>query len=676
MQVTDDQIRIAENLLIAGNCFDEERRNFIKKLDSCDLLAVPGSGKTTALLAKLCCMNKIQKYSSKSGILVMSHTNDAVEEIKKNLQSKCSELFEYPNFVGTVQDFVDTFLAIPYYNKIFGHSVSRIDAHIYKEEFLKIFQKDWIYNDKVWNFYIKNGENQAPKFNLKVFPDGNVSPWNYDTQKQFEIVPSPPRTWSGHEEENRDHILKNLRRIKQSLLSRGILNFDDCYFIAQQYISESPRIVNILSKRFPFVFVDETQDLQPHQLEIIDCIFNKKDVCLQRIGDENQTIFNNGVKNADCKWIARDVITFNNSMRLTPENASVVDPFILKRAPGQAVNGKRILDNPILPYLIIYDYEHKDVIKEKFIELINQYRLKDTVEGRKYGFHIIGWNSIWNDEKQHIPNELRLCDIFPEFTKNSNIHNSYLESLADYVSTSVQLKNTGQMVKMVYTVICECLRMCNVSEIRKYKGMVINAPYTPSSIKKYIETKETCFVLKFKMDLLQVVKLICVHNKDEVLCKMRNLINDVLTEIGVKNLEALKNFLSTEIVHQSDIEDSHDIDIHFETVHRAKGHTHCATLYVETKYEGDYESIHVLNKVFQNATRKCPIMYFSNPFYKEYNTMNKGVYAQSATKMVYVGLSRPTHLLCYAMHKSSFERYNAEKLHNECGWNIIDLTIM
>ena len=56
-QICDDIIdRVQEYILPIGCSFDVERRNFIKELSTCDLLAVPGSGKTTALIAKLCCM--------------------------------------------------------------------------------------------------------------------------------------------------------------------------------------------------------------------------------------------------------------------------------------------------------------------------------------------------------------------------------------------------------------------------------------------------------------------------------------------------------------------------------------------------------------------------------------------------------------------------------------------
>lgn len=109
MQIDDIHIAESEQLLIGNNHFDQERLKFIRSLDSCDLLAVPGSGKTTALQAKLYCLSKLRPYSAINGILVLSHTNAAVDEIKRKLSKACPSLFEYPNFVGTIQDFVDSF---------------------------------------------------------------------------------------------------------------------------------------------------------------------------------------------------------------------------------------------------------------------------------------------------------------------------------------------------------------------------------------------------------------------------------------------------------------------------------------------------------------------------------------------------------------------------------------
>ncbi|MFW5890912.1 MAG: UvrD-helicase domain-containing protein [bacterium] len=134
IQITDEDINYTEKILLPKNShFDHERKAFIRNLDTIDLQAVPGSGKTTALLAKLLILEKHLPFNDGSGILVISHTNAAVDEIKKRIGIYCTKLFEYPNFVGTIQSFVDNFLAIPFYKNEYKKSLLRIDNEIYKE---------------------------------------------------------------------------------------------------------------------------------------------------------------------------------------------------------------------------------------------------------------------------------------------------------------------------------------------------------------------------------------------------------------------------------------------------------------------------------------------------------------------------------------------------------------
>ena len=76
-----EYIEQAESIFIDGNSFDNERTNFITNLNTCDLLAVPGSGKTTALIAKLYCIAQNMPFEDGSGVLVLAHTNNEFEEI-------------------------------------------------------------------------------------------------------------------------------------------------------------------------------------------------------------------------------------------------------------------------------------------------------------------------------------------------------------------------------------------------------------------------------------------------------------------------------------------------------------------------------------------------------------------------------------------------------------------
>ena len=49
------------------------------------------------------------------GICVLTHTNVAIDKIKLEAETYASKLFSYPNHFGTIQSFVDKYLAIPWY---------------------------------------------------------------------------------------------------------------------------------------------------------------------------------------------------------------------------------------------------------------------------------------------------------------------------------------------------------------------------------------------------------------------------------------------------------------------------------------------------------------------------------------------------------------------------------
>lgn len=667
MLIDDIHIAEAERLLIGNNHFDQERLDFIKSLDSCDLLAVPGSGKTTALQAKLYCLSKLRPFSSMSGILVLSHTNAAVDEIKKKLSQSCPELFEYPNFVGTIQDFVDTFLAIPYYNCRYSHAITSINTTICKEEFMRNIQNKWIRKDNIWTWYRYNAIEQAKNFSIKVSVDGNIVPWNYVRQKEFIVAPTKtPKTWKGVEEENRKHILNVLCELKLQLFERGILSYEDCYAFAQLYINRFPRIKSIIRSRFKYVFIDETQDLQGFQLEIADQLFCDDSVCFQRIGDVNQSIFHAGVDSTDCVWKTRNVRIFNNSLRLTPSVASFVDAFMFRREDGQMVKGVRDVNPEINPYILVYDYSHKHLLKTQFEKLIKLHGLNDIPE-KKYGFHIVGWNTKWSETHGFNPNELRLFDLFPEYTSTETYTGKSRDSLSGYISIVRTVLGNKERMSIINEMVCECLRMCN-----KYDSS--NKPFTPASLLKYLENECNCLQAKYKSLVFNVVKLIVLSQLSDAYDKMRVLVDWLLSELGVAKSPECTNFLSKPYVQITEMMQQEHSQIHVETVHCAKGQTHCATLYIETMYQGKYESIHVFNREKRRATRTKSAVYYSNPFYKEYGIKHDSSYAQSAMKMLYVGLSRPTHLLCYAMHKSSFELYNVDMLKNS-GWQIVDLTV-
>ena len=135
---TDEEIRIAHDVLLKGKKpFDDQRVSIIKENSSCYVQACPGSGKTTALLAKLIILaNKMPLLEGK-GVCVLTHTNVAIDEIKAKLGPKADILFKYPNFFGTIQTFLHKFVTAAALHYFYGSQITYVDDDVAKAVLLK-----------------------------------------------------------------------------------------------------------------------------------------------------------------------------------------------------------------------------------------------------------------------------------------------------------------------------------------------------------------------------------------------------------------------------------------------------------------------------------------------------------------------------------------------------------
>lgn len=687
MKINPEHIKRAEEILIGGKEFDDERRKFINYFETIDLLAVPGSGKTTALLAKLYCIAQQMPFDNNRGILVLSHTNHAIEEIEKVLKPLCPQLFSYPNFVGTVQSFANKFIANQACHELYGSYIRKNDDETYFYEVSKFFN-GLRYSRKGYSPpYLKNkllGIINAGKTTKdSTEAEKNVIDFLKDCffdfdERKIKINGRAKFTYNGAAQ---SYYLQ-LEEWKLGLLEQGILSYKDSFDISSRYLNleNSDSLKCILQQRFKFVFVDEMQDLDEAQSELIESIFFTKDsnTVVQRIGDKNQAIYSNNSIGNETIWKTRNEIypetykenfSLNNSYRLTPTISRLVDGFVLERDEGYKVIG--ISENKdIPPYLLIYDSESDaEKLKAKFIELIEEHELNQHAKNNKNGFHIIAWTT----DKAEDSDKLYLRKLFPEYSKESKQRKEDFDCLRKYLTLFDREKSTFESVRK--SLLNGIIRVLRIEQF--YFDDENKKHFRKSSFMQTVREKGEEYYRDFNQKLFHWCFSIVTDNNYE----------DIYTEYSKFIVEQLKELLtnfsiskSTTFIRQSfdysisdakiDKESKHnEIEVKLGSIHSVKGQTHCATMYVETDYYSC--ETHKLQVELLPETKKRKQVLGNNPlFFQEQNFSTSGKTRSNETlKMMYVGFSRPTHLLCFAAKKVNIES-DLEK-YKESGWNVV-----
>jgi DNA helicase-2/ATP-dependent DNA helicase PcrA len=696
IQIKDEHIKLAQDIFIDGNDFDDEERiPFIKNLDTCDLLAVPGSGKTTALMTKLYCIAQNMPFEDGSGILVLAHTNQAVDEIEKKLKKHCPQLFDYPNFVGTIQSFTNRFLANQACFENYGSYIRKNDDEMYENEVNKFY-----YSLK-WSSKGTEPKNLINKLYGLVnagksveFKDGCNNILDFLKKFEYNIVERKlthnGRTIIKNDGANQSYY-DYLESWKTELYKSGLLNYKDSFNLGTWILNEKPIIKTILQKRFKYVFIDEMQDLEKFQIDFIDTIFfldNSKTV-IQRIGDINQSIYNSGRSIKDiCDWVPRNQIYLTGSNRLTDEIANFVnyctlDPQFDDNGNKRfVVKGLAKIGKPIKPHLIIFNKKSKDKLQNKFEELIQTHNLEETLSSKKNGFHVISWSTEWSNEEQNIGNEkIRLKDIFPNYSRESKQKKEDFDCLRKHLQLFDNDKKTlAGIRKSILNALIRILR-----EEKIYKDLSSNIYFRKRDLIDFIKSLGNEKYEDFKLKLFTwCFTIIAKKEYEDIYSEIKKYVENEFINYNWHNDEILVTrkidksavflngsfkYLSVEEDESKTI-DGTEIKINTSSVHAVKGQTHCATMYIESSYY-NYET-EKLNVISKKATKTKPEEVLPNPLFNEYHSyrLGKDSRAKEALKMMYVGFSRPTHLLCFAVLEENVKA-DIEKYKN-AGWLVID----
>ncbi|KQR49967.1 UvrD-helicase domain-containing protein [Acidovorax sp. Leaf160] len=252
------------------NFDDDERRCALLENGSRDFNAVPGSGKTSLLAAKLLLLAKKWPHARR-GICILSHTNVARDEISRRLgeTAEGAQLLSYPHFIGTIHSFVNQFFAMPMLRSL-DQKVDVIDDAVFAEKALARLQLGQF---SKLRFYLANQNNG----------EGIATSLFYRTAALNVNVES------GSLPATHTPSYQSLVNLKTQLTGLGVFRHRDMFAFADLALQTCPHLVDVVHRRFPMVFIDEMQDTSWDQESFLNRIFDGKSV-MQRFGDIDQKI--------------------------------------------------------------------------------------------------------------------------------------------------------------------------------------------------------------------------------------------------------------------------------------------------------------------------------------------------------------------------------------------------
>lgn len=632
INISDEEIQYAERLLLpAGKTFDDERKAFIRNFNTIDLQAVPGSGKTTALLAKLVILERKLPFADGSGILVLSHTNAAIDEIKEKILKHCPRLFSYPNFIGTIQSFVDEFLAIPFYVHKCKKKPNRIDHEIYNEVATKRY-------------------NNLPNSAAKTWLNNQHDPENLFKNFRFDIDLNLTNGMNGNiilRSNSNSASYKTFKTIKQQILLSGVLNYDDAYFLAECYLKEIPNIRTILQKRFSFVFVDEMQDMDTHQYNLLEKIFYDEGNSvskIQRIGDKNQAIYNS-VKATDVWQDRADILRLNGSQRLSKPIADVVKKFALYSDATFDIVGK--YECEIKPHILVFETANIGSIIPCFAKIVKDNGLENSEKPIK----VVCWNTDWKDDQasRNDATKLRLEDYHKGFKKEKGKPKQDYDNLKSYLLYYDKKQTLEPLRKNILNAFLKILRLENINTAD-------DRPYTKKKLIDFIHDKDIQKYDELNLNLYNWSIGIIQEKTEDIWNGIKAYVPTLLA-IFDETISASSDFINTdnaeipdenaEILAPTNHYKEEGLEIEITSVHAVKGQTHCATLYLESYFQKDGNGANA--KSYESQRLK-------DQFLGTQIQSTVGDRVKQSAKMAYVGFSRPTDLLCIAIHQ---DRFNA-----------------
>lgn len=607
----------------------DEQTKALLHASSGDFQAAPGSGKTTLLGAKLALMAARWPHERR-GICILTHTNVAREEIESCLRSAPhgEKLLSYPHFIGTIQAFVNRFLALPWLRSQ-GIELREIDDDAFEERFFRLVHAN--YSVKKWvgvNPYQRQSTIRRVRYRgaaLDVVTTGQTA---------------LPATGA---------VITQVRAVKELLLKEGRVRHEDMFAFAEAALADVPELADSLEHRFPNVFIDEMQDTSDPQLEVLTKVFRTFS-SVQRFGDVNQSILGRGPRTAAQAFPVAGCHEVKTSLRFGEEIAAVANSV---KAVGDPIEGR---GEPAIapPTLLLYSDQTVEQVIARFgrllaplvtVEQLDRYPVKAVCAIKRVG-----------NAKQPVGRHVR--DYFPEYDDTADKavggRTSVRELLrAAAVDTECAERRSGAARQAILLLLGmygkddykaarswrDLVQLLSQSQLPRVRLTVLNCILGEHDVSTEANTRGA-----FSKVLLELGDLVDPG-------ALSTAIPDAWLLDGGASAQASKTQPNLLTVQASGVE----IPVHVATIAAVKGETHLATLVLESCFDKAYDLKSVLPFLCGDESAAA----IADDALKS-QVMN-----------VFVASTRPRRLLAFAMHTDRASPAARAKL-TARGWSVLD----
>ncbi|MBX9590852.1 MAG: UvrD-helicase domain-containing protein [Hyphomonadaceae bacterium] len=638
-EITDEDVAwAAKTLGLPADAFSgpdgtDPRLHILKSVETLDVEACPGSGKTTLLVAKLAILAR-KWTDARRGVCILSHTNVARREIETSLgfTPEGRRLLCYPHYVGTIHGFVNEFLAVPWLRSL-GYPASTIDdqqCEAHRRRLLQLNQFITLRN------YVGARENN-PQTNL-------VAAWHVNSPT-FDVIKD-----SGQPEIANANApsAQQLRALAKKCAEDGFHRYREVFMWANDLLDKHPLIAATIKQRFPMLFIDEVQDNNEFQSALIHRLFIEGDrvAVRQRYGDSNQAIYGHANdKGAESDVFPQDEIRKDvpNSHRFGQQIADIANPLGLVphglqgRGPSSA---KIASDTSNKHAIFLFTDQTVTRVLEAYAahlsETFTEQELRDGVFTAVGAVHRPG-------AEDNVPRFVR--HYWPEYDHELTSSEPKPATFFQYVTagrkTTFESGEAHQAVEKIAEGTIRLARLVNpaarLAARRRRHSQILEALVPQPEVREHYRALVSLLVHP-KTDL-------AANKWDNEWCgKVIAIAGSLAGTAFTRSQQA--EFLTWPVAAQAGQQAqkprrdnfyrypaaSPTVAIRVGSIHSVKGETHTATMLLDTFFHEHHLQELKPWLIGANAGRG-----------------NSGVRMQARLKQHYVGMTRPSHLLCLAM---------------------------